>query len=225
MTRKFLILPVLLHALALGGCEAGYEADDAAAPPEEPSDARDAAGAGAPAAEPDEARTPAADSDEAPPPAAASADTGNAPDAGTSSGKPTAPITIDYDVIGTPVVGQPVSINLNVRSSAGDRPVTLNYRINDASSLAFPEAQARRVSLGTLTGAQPSSQQVTVVPQREGRAYLNVSAEVETADGVLLKSIAIPIQVGTTPGGSEPDGDVVRDADGNPVISLPADDR
>lgn len=214
MTRKFLILPVLLHALVLGGCDAGYEADDGGAPPAEPPDARDAAGAGAPAAEPDDAEAGA--------PAAEQAD---APDAGTSPGKPTAPITIDYDVIGTPVVGQPVSVNLNVKSSVGDRPVTLNYRINDASSLAFPEAQALRVPLGVLAGGQPASQQVTVVPQREGRAYLNVSAEVETAEGTLLKSIAIPIQVGTTPGGREPNGDIVRDADGNPVISLPADDR
>jgi hypothetical protein len=203
MTRNLIILPVLLQALALSACEAD-----------------DGAGGAGPAAEAPPAEQPDAGH------AAKASPAEDAADARSSPGKPTAPITIDYEVIGTPVVGQPVSINLDVKSSVADTPVTLSYRINDASSLAFPEAQPRRLPLGTLGGgAQHASQQVTVVPQREGRAYLNVSAEVETADGTLLKSIAIPIQVGTTPGGRQANGEVVRDAEGEPVISLPADDR
>src|SRR5690606_23977146 len=35
----------------------------------------------------------------------------------SSGGKPSAPMSIDYTVIGTPVVGQPVNINLEVSSS------------------------------------------------------------------------------------------------------------
>src|SRR3990170_1599460 len=57
----------------------------------------------------------------------------------TSAGKPGAPIRIDYTIIGTPVVGQPVGISLEVSSALRNRPVTLNYRINDARNLRFPE--------------------------------------------------------------------------------------
>jgi len=145
-------------------------------------------------------------------------------EAQSSAGKPSAPINIDYAIIGTPVVGQPVSINLEVSSSLRNRPVTLNYRINDARNLAFPEAQAQRVALAAFGDTHRVSQQVTVVPQREGRLYLNVYAEVDTAEGTLLKSIAIPIQVGKAPGQPETNGEPRQGPDGETVISLPADE-
>lgn len=145
-------------------------------------------------------------------------------DARTSPGKPGAPVDFDYAIIGTPVVGQPVNINLEVSSSLRDRPVTLNYRINDARNLRFPEAQAQRVALPAFGDAERVTEQVTVVPQREGRLYLNVYAEVETAEGTLMKSIAIPIQVGRGPRLKEPNGEAREGADGETVISLPAEE-
>jgi hypothetical protein len=147
-----------------------------------------------------------------------------AADAEASAGKPTAPIAIDYTVVGTPVVGQPVSINLEVSSMLPGRAVTLNYRINDARNLVFPQAQAQRVALGVLGDSDRAAQQVIVVPQREGRLYLNVSAEVETEQGTLLKSMAIPIQVGSAPRELQTNGEVSQDADGEAIVSMPADE-
>jgi hypothetical protein len=148
-----------------------------------------------------------------------------AADAEASAGKPTAPIAIDYTVIGTPIVGQPVSINLEVSSMLPGRAVTLNYRINDARNLVFPQAQAQRVALGVLGDSDRAAQQVIVVPQREGRLYLNVSAEVETEQGTLLKSMAIPIQVGSAPRELQTNGEVSQDADGEAIVSMPADEE
>lgn len=146
------------------------------------------------------------------------------PAAQTSAGKPGAPVDFDYAIIGTPVVGQPVSINLRVSSSLRDRPVTLNYRINDARNLKFPEAQAQRVALPAFGDTERITEQITVVPQQEGRLYLNVYAEVETAEGMLMKSMAIPIQVGRAPRLEETNGETRQDADGETVISLPAEE-
>jgi hypothetical protein len=148
-----------------------------------------------------------------------------AADAEASAGKPTAPIAIDYTVVGTPIVGQPVSINLEVSSMLPGRAVTLNYRINDARNLVFPQAQAQRVALGVLGDSDRAAQQVIVVPQREGRLYLNVSAEVETEQGTLLKSMAIPIQVGSAPRELQTNGEVSQDADGEAIVSMPADEE
>jgi hypothetical protein len=147
-----------------------------------------------------------------------------AADAEASASKPTAPIAIDYTVVGTPVVGQPVSINLEVSSMLPGRAVTLNYRINDARNLVFPQAQAQRVALGVLGDSDRAAQQVIVVPQREGRLYLNVSAEVETEQGTLLKSMAIPIQVGSAPRELQTNGEVSQDADGEAIVSMPGDE-
>jgi hypothetical protein len=145
-------------------------------------------------------------------------------DAAASPGKPTAPIAIDYQIIGTPIVGNPVSIDVNVSSTRGDVPIKLSYRIVDADSLSFAEAQPQEVALGRVSERQPAVRQVTVIPQREGRLYLNVTAEIETPDGALIKSMAIPIQVGSGPGKREKNGEVTVDADGEAIISLPADE-
>jgi hypothetical protein len=77
-----------------------------------------------------------------------------------SPGKPTAPINIDYEIMGLPVVGIPLSINVRV-SSALQQPITVNYRINDSTSLMFAEAQPERVSLLPVGEQAFSAEQVT----------------------------------------------------------------
>jgi hypothetical protein len=141
----------------------------------------------------------------------------------TSPGKPSAPIFFRYEVLGTPIVGQPVSINVFVSSSVVDAPITLLYRVNDASSMLFPESQALRAEFTMAPDDDPRSQQITVVPPREGRLYLNVSAEIATADGTMLKSTSIPIQVGSAPPELETNGELVETPEGETVISMPAE--
>jgi len=139
-----------------------------------------------------------------------------------SPGKPTAPVSIEYDIVGKAVVGQPVGINLRVQPNRQGQAVTLHYRVNDSSAMLFPESQAQRIDMPASDDKQPRLQQVTVIPQREGRLFLNVSAEVETENGAMFRSLAIPIQVGA---GSRPpavNGEVRETADGETVISMPA---
>ena len=142
--------------------------------------------------------------------------------AALSAGKPTAPVTIHYTVIGAAVVGQPVSVNLQVSSSEPDEAVTLEYRTSDTSAMLFPESQAQRIDLAPASDNGPRVQQVTVIPQREGRLFLIVSAAVETANGTLFRSLAIPIQVGAGASPPEVNGELQEMPDGETVISMPA---
>lgn len=141
-----------------------------------------------------------------------------------SPGKPTAPVNIRYDIVGHAVVGQPVAINLQVTSSQPGRAVTLNYRSNDSSAMVFPESQAQRIEMNAAPDDSPRMQQVSVIPQREGRVFLNVSAEVQTENGTMFRSIAIPIQVGTGTRAPEVNGKIRQTAEGEQVISMPADE-
>jgi hypothetical protein len=141
---------------------------------------------------------------------------------GSSPGKPSAPINFRYAVQGTPVVGQPVAINIFVTSSVTDAPINLYYRVNDASSMSFPASQALRTEFTVAPGDQPRAQQITVIPQREGRLYLNVSAEIETATGTMLKTTSIPIQVGSAPPELETNGALIETEEGETVLSMPA---
>lgn len=159
---------------------------------------------------------------------------GDADDAQAASSPPTAaappavpstPITFRYEVLGNPIVGQPVGISLEIASSDNGRPVVLHYRVNDRSSMTFPESQADRIEFTTGGAEGPRVEQVTVVPQREGRLFLNVSAEIETETGSAFRTMAIPIQVDSAPEAPETDEEVEAGAGDEAVVSMPAEER
>ena len=139
-----------------------------------------------------------------------------------SPGKITAPISIDYSIIGAPIVGQPVSINVQISSPLDDRTITVFYRVNEIGSLTFPEAQLETITILPVAEVTSRNQQVTVVPQREGRIYLVVSAEIETDGGTMMRSMSIPIQVGNAPRVPTINGELVEGLDGEVGISMPA---
>jgi hypothetical protein len=155
-----------------------------------------------------------------------------APDASIKSGDPElggavvtpgSPYRVSYRIIGTPVVGSPVTVEIQVESSRGAQPLNLEYRINDASSMLLAESQPASVRMEFAANETAFTQQVTIVPQREGRFYLNVSASFETADGTMSTVTAIPIQVGTGTRELQPHGEVQLDEDGNAVRVLTND--
>lgn len=138
----------------------------------------------------------------------------------TSTGKPSAPISMRYEVLGNPVVGAPVSINVSISATGGQGPVSVRYDIPDRSALAFQQGQVERLEVAEKV--LDDTRQLAVVPQREGRLYVNVSAEVMTAGGIMIKSMAIPIQVGSAPDKPAVNGELVKGPDGETVISMPA---
>ncbi|HSM29319.1 MAG TPA: hypothetical protein VK854_01340 [Woeseiaceae bacterium] len=141
------------------------------------------------------------------------------------TGKPQGPVRIDYRIIGTPVVGQPVTVDLTVKSNVGNTPVTLSYGTNDSTAMTFPETQQRMVSLAFIDDERTAGQQVTLVPAREGRLFLNVTAHVQTDTGSLQTVIAVPIQVGAAPRELQENGVVTTDENGELIREMPASDR
>ncbi|MGB5722755.1 MAG: hypothetical protein WBM34_18845, partial [Woeseiaceae bacterium] len=131
--------------------------------------------------------------------------------------KPGAPFSLSYKVIGTPIVGSPVTVNLRVTSTLGSQPVKVSYRINDASALMFHEAQPSEVEIAPADNESFVLQQVTVIPQREGRLYLNVGTSVETQDGSMSSMMAIPIQVGSGGRDLQEQGEVQLDENGEAI--------
>ena len=162
---------------------------------------------------------------------------GQTADAGTSvavltpdekysiTGKPQGPVKIDYRIIGTPVVGQPVTIEFELKSNVDDAPVTLSYGSNDSTAMTFPESQRRSLALAFEGEERLASQQVTVVPAREGRLFLNVTAEMQSDTGSLQTVIAVPIQVGAAPRQLQENGVVTTDDNGELIREMPASEN
>ena len=137
--------------------------------------------------------------------------------------KASSPFNIDYKIIGTPIVGSPLSVDLKIESALGGGPVQLDYRIPDLSSMSFHEAQP--MSLVATPAAEEAfvSERVTLIPQREGRLYFNVSASVETDSGTVSNVIAIPIHVGEVSTEPVEHGVLETDENGDAVRVLTAD--
>jgi len=138
------------------------------------------------------------------------------------TGKPAGPVKVSYRIIGTPVVGLPVTIDLLVESYVEDVPITLNYGTNDSTAIAFPESQLQSVVVAFIDDERKSSQQVTVIPMREGRLFLNVAAQMQTETGSLQTVTAIPIQVGAAPREVQEQGVVTTDESGELIREMPA---
>lgn len=145
-----------------------------------------------------------------------------------SAGKPSGPITVSYRIIGKPVVGEPVAIDLRVTSTytsaMGPQPVSLSYRAHDTTAIQLGKSQPASVMLAPGKASRASAQQVTIIPMREGRLYFNVTASVETENGSMSTVTAIPIQVGDAPRILQENGTLETDADGNAIRVLPADE-
>ena len=107
--------------------------------------------------------------------------------------KPQSPVAIDYRIIGTPVVGRPLAIDIEIRSLVGPQPISLQYRINDSTAMELAEAQPAQLSIAPMADGAPLVQQVRLVPLREGRLFLNVAASIEVEGGQVSSAMAIPI--------------------------------
>lgn len=137
--------------------------------------------------------------------------------------KPQGPVTITYNIIGTPIVGQALAIDLQISSTLGPQVIVLSYRVNDSTAMHFAEAQPASVSIAASTDKAPSLRQVRITPLREGRLFLNVSATVETDSGSISSVIAIPVQVGKAVPRLQENGFVTTDENGELIRVLPAD--
>ena len=124
------------------------------------------------------------------------------------------PFAITYELIGTPIIGSPVALNLTIASAFGPTPVEISYRVTDSTALMLHEAQPQSLRAEMTMNEKVIEDRVTVIPQREGRVYLNVAAGVTTAEGRISTTMAIPIHVGAVDTSPVEHGELETNEDG-----------
>ncbi len=134
--------------------------------------------------------------------------------------KPGAPFRINYRIIGTPVVGAPLSIDLRVTSPLDPGSVALSYRIPDETSMTLHEAQPSDLEAEFAANLDFVDQRITIVPQREVRLFVNVGVAMNTATGRQSTTIAIPVQVGQGGRELEEHGELSTDEEGESIRIL-----
>ena len=115
-----------------------------------------------------------------------------------SSGFERSPFEIEYEIIGTPIIDQQVAIQLRLISTLESRPIHLEFKINDSSSMTFADAQPQKVYLEPAASGNTLLQRVLIIPQKMGRIFLNVTASIKDTDGKMSMIIAIPVIVEQT---------------------------
>ena len=130
---------------------------------------------------------------------------------------------LDYEIIGTPVVGSPVSVDLAITSLIGDEPVDLAFRIPDATALTMDAAQPRDLRRTPSPDDRTIRERVTVIPQREGRLFINVSVSRTDDAGSLTSAISIPIHVGNVDTSIREQGELQTNEDGETTRVLTSD--
>lgn len=130
---------------------------------------------------------------------------------------------LNYAIIGTPVVGSPVSIDLEIKSLFGEEPVDIAFRIPDATALTMDAAQPRDLRRTPSSDDRTIRERVTVIPQREGRLFINVSASRTDDAGSLTSAISIPIHVGNVDTSIREQGELQTNDDGETTRVLTSD--
>ena len=101
-------------------------------------------------------------------------------------GKATAPVTLAHSLSATPAVGQPLQLSLMLTVSRYD---AMRLEISSDAALATLARSSRIVRSG-------DNVVVDLLPQSEGRFYVNVIAHVGDGKNAQSRVFSIPVQVG-----------------------------
>lgn len=130
-----------------------------------------------------------------------------------------APIDVKYRLLDTPRIGQPLSLELTLMPTVV--ATGFGFVLKPEDGLVVNAAQLTRSYLSEVP-MTPERSTVSITPQREGRFYLRVVANVVVNGQSKSRTVTIPIQVGAGTRELETLGEVKIDADGERIISLPA---
>ncbi len=142
---------------------------------------------------------------------------------GDSPGKPSAPVSLTYEFLQAPAVGQPLTVRLSVTGGTDVQPLDLGLGTRGALELSKNTPTAMPLKAGsTTTGAM--TQDIVVTPSDLGRSYLNVQINGTWEGQPFTKAMSIPVQVGEGGPTLLTNGEIIDD--GVEVLSsMPADQR
>ena len=138
----------------------------------------------------------------------------------STAGKPVAPIAIDYRLVGQPVVGQALQIELTIRTRSTMSDVAIELAGGQSLVVSNTTRQVSRIAADT-----PYRFTVTVLPEEAALLQLGVSVNGLIGPARQARSITIPIRLGTKKPASQTPPDLKVGPSGNVVHSLPAEER
>jgi hypothetical protein len=143
---------------------------------------------------------------------------------GDSPGKPSVPVSLAYEFLQAPAVGQPLTVRLEV--SGGADVVAMDLAVNTRGALTLSKNTPATAPLKAASTGAPGAmtQDIVVTPSDEGRSYVNVQVSGTWEGEPFTKAMSIPVQVGEGGPTLQTNGEIIDD--GVEVLSsMPADQR
>jgi hypothetical protein len=142
-----------------------------------------------------------------------------------SIGKPSAPVTLSYQLKNTPVLSEPLSIVISIKPLIATQSLTLNYTVT--TGLTSLDS-VTTTTFSAPTPGQDLTHGISILPQQEGLMYVNVFVTLHDASGInQTKALTIPISLGdkAKQKPTHPNKPYIQqDPQGNPIITLPAEE-
>lgn len=138
-----------------------------------------------------------------------------------SPGKPGAPVNVKYSLNGKPAVGVPLDIELTLEPRTALEKFDVEYGVEEGLTLQNPQT---RLQVRQQKAGEPLSHVVQVIPQGEGLFYVKLTIRTVSAGGLERAKVQlIPVSVGHGQRKqAPPPGELTTDAEGRPIISMPA---
>jgi hypothetical protein len=135
-------------------------------------------------------------------------------------GKISAPVDMKYDVLTKPAQGQPFEVELvfDPRQAAD----TLEVEITDAPGLVL--VGEKTASFSPVEAGQSYTAKVLVQGDNAGLYYIGVLAKMVTKVQTESRAFAVPVVIGDPAAGQKPTPAAVRDADGQAVKPMKAEE-
>ena len=139
-------------------------------------------------------------------------------------GKPVAPVNIEYQHAKDIQLGVPLVISISLTPMVDTQQLSLRYTLEGALDSGDPQQQ---FDFGPRHAGEHVQQNITVIPQAEGRFHVYVFADINNPTGHGgSRSMSIPIVVGNPPPTTlKPQGSMSTDPQGKPIIVTPAQEE
>ncbi|MDQ5987290.1 MAG: hypothetical protein CSYNP_03030 [Syntrophus sp. SKADARSKE-3] len=142
----------------------------------------------------------------------------------SSKGKASAPIDISYTVPAQNDSGDRIPVNITVKTLSDVSSLKLEIKTEEGLSL-FPSGAFSK-SYGSRLRNDVVTENVTIVPLREGRLYFNVFVSGIFNEKNMIHVISIPVNVGMVNAKTTlKSRQTTKDAKGQNIIIMPAEEK
>ncbi len=138
------------------------------------------------------------------------------------AGKKVAPISISYEPVSNAAIGEAIDIEITCETLSDVNDLKLKLTPSKGMDM-IPETF--ETEYGDRPGQFKFSEQVVVIPGKEGFLYLNVFVSGIFGQSRMVRSGAVPVEVGNAPQKLlKSAGKLKTDTTGRRVISMPAEE-